>query len=207
MSESGASTQSAAPQHHTSFLQNKALSGTVFGLAGLVGLVLIVVLITFALRRRRRSRLLDDAVSFDPGLVDRYDGSEKGHSSNPSLGTVGSAPYGGPVAGYGTYNPEPVQQHSYGGPQQAYYGGPQQPEYYGAPQNAQQPYYSPYVPPMADAPPTTSLANPSRGTHNIPRVPVPAKPLPAEFGSSDQDNRLSVEESEFWAKTLKVTND
>jgi hypothetical protein len=33
---------------------------------------------------------------------------------------------------------------------------------------------------------------------------VPAKALPAEFGSSDQDNRLSIEESEFWAKTLKV---
>lgn len=222
-----AASQSSTPVHSTSFLENKPLSGAVFGLAGLVGLVLIVFLVSFFLRRRRRNRLLDDAVSFDPSLLapaDRYDGSEKGHSSNESLGTTGS---GRPMPGYGTtYNPEPAQYAYGGGSQQPYYGAPQpaqhpeyygapQPaqhqEYYGAPQQTQQPYYSPYVPPMADAPPHTlagtTPATHKRAQHSIPRVPVPAQPLPEEFGSSEQDRRTSVEESDFWAKTLKVTNE
>ncbi|KAJ6539209.1 hypothetical protein B0H19DRAFT_1177714 [Mycena capillaripes] len=206
-------SQSSTPAHNTSFLENKPLSGAVFGLAGLVGLVLIVFLVSFFLRRRRRNRLLDDAVSFDPTLLaaaDRYDGSEKGHSSNASLGTTGS---GRPMPGYGTtYNAEPAQYAYGGGSQQPYYGAPQpaqHQEYYGAPQQMQQPYYSTYVPPMADAPPHTlagtTPATHKRAQHSIPRVPVPAQPLPQEFGSSEQDRRTSVEESEFWAKTLKVS--
>ncbi|KAJ7507658.1 hypothetical protein B0H11DRAFT_132919 [Mycena galericulata] len=182
---SASQSASAAPAHNTSFLQNKALSGTVFALAGLLGLILIVVGATFFLRRRARNRLFDDAVSFDPGLLAAADHAEKGHSSNASLGTMGS---GRPVPGYGTYGAEPVRQ--------------QYPEYYSAPQNVQQPYYSAYVPPMAaDAPPATAFQQ-----HNIPRVPVPPGPLPSEFGSSS-DQRRSTEEAEFWARTLKVTNE
>ncbi|KAJ7276262.1 hypothetical protein B0H12DRAFT_1227431 [Mycena haematopus] len=211
---SGAATTSAAPAHHESFLENKPLSGTIFALSGLVALVLIVVLVTWVFRRRRRDRLLDDAVSFDPSLLaattEQYDASEKGHSSNASLGTLGSGRPYGPTYQADPYNPYGARQQ-YGGPppQQAYYGAPQpaqQPEYYygGA---AQQPYYSGYVPPMTDAPPPALAATTSapRATHTIPRVPVPPQPLPKEFGSSEPD-RTSIEESEFWAKTLKVTN-
>ncbi|KAJ7499056.1 hypothetical protein FB451DRAFT_23371 [Mycena latifolia] len=203
-------SQSAAPATHAkSFLQNKALSGTVFALAGLVGLVLLVGLVTLAMRRSRRRRLLDDAVSFDPGLLaaadraDRFDGSEKGHSSNASLGTMGS---GRPTPGYGDYRAEPAPHHGYGD----YRAEPApHPGYYGASQTVQQPYYSSYVPPMTDASPPPALAGttyPSRAPHTIPRVPVPQQPLPAEFGSSvpDGNNRQSIEESEFWARTLKV---
>jgi len=179
---SASQTSAAADHKTTSFLQNKALSGTIFALVGILGLVLIVVAATFFLRRRARNRLLDDAVSFDPALLAAADKAEKGHSSNESLGTMGS---GRPVPSYGTYRSEPVQQY---------------PEYYGGPQNVQQPYYSAYVPPMADA---SQAGFPSRGAqHHIPRVPVP---LPAS--SADRDNRQSTEESEFWARTLKVTNE
>lgn len=181
-----ASQSSAAADHKTSFLQNKALSGTIFALVGLLGLVLIVIVATFFLRRRARNRLLDDAVSFDPSLLAAANNAEKGHSSNASLGTMGSSR---PVPSYGTYRSEPVQHY---------------PEYYGGPrnvQNVQQPYYSAYVPPMADVPHAGTAA--FHAQHNIPRVPVP---LPAEFGSS-RDNRRSIEESEFWARTLKVTNE
>ncbi|KAJ6599204.1 hypothetical protein DFH09DRAFT_1303726 [Mycena vulgaris] len=229
---SAASSQSAAPVANKSFLQNKALSGAVFGVAGAIGLVLIIILATLAVRRSKRRRLLDDAVSFDPGLLaaaDRYDGSEKGHGSHASLGTTGSgrpAPAPAPTAGYGNYRTEPAQY--YGGSQNAqseYYGGSQnaqseyygasrsaqQPDYYGAPQHAQQPYYSAYVPPMADDHPPSSLAaaTPSRAQpHAISRVPVPQQPLPAEFGSSaDHGDRRSIEEAEFWARTLKVANE
>ncbi|KAJ7368170.1 hypothetical protein DFH08DRAFT_16892 [Mycena albidolilacea] len=229
---SAAATQSSAPAAaHESFLQNKALSGAVFALSGLVALVLIVILVTWVFRRRRRNRLLDDAVSFDPSLLataDQYNTSEKGQSasghSRASLGTLGSA-----RPGYGTYQTEPAQYNPYAGAQyggqqqqQAYYGAAQQSGYYGGadygapPVPTQQPYYSTYVPPMADAPPPSTLAaapapapaSTSRAVQNIPRVPVPAKSLPEEFGSSDdQHDRTSIEESEFWAKTLKVTNE
>ncbi|KAK7061602.1 hypothetical protein R3P38DRAFT_2830413 [Favolaschia claudopus] len=189
------------PAKQQSFLQNKALSGTVFALSGLVAVVLIVIVVTWVFRRRRRNRLLDDAVSFDPSLLataDQYDGSEKGHghSANPSLGSLAN-----PHSGYGSsaYH-EPAQ---YGG---APYGGAAQYQ-----QQAYYAYYSSYVPPMTDAPApglagTAAAAAPavarstSRGQHNIPRVPVPpSKALPEEFG------RGSVEDSEFWSKTLKCS--
>ncbi|KAJ7781385.1 hypothetical protein B0H16DRAFT_1498223 [Mycena metata] len=213
---SSSSTPTSAPAHTKSFLENKPLSGTIFGLLGLVVLVLIIVLATCIFRRRRRNRLLDDAVSFDPRLLaaatDHYDGSEKGqsshgHSSNPSLGTLGS----GRAQGYGTtYNAEPFQYPAY------YSGAPQppqqHPDFYGAPQPSQQqfaahqqPYYSTYAPPMAAEPPAPAPAGLSpapvtrhRAQHSIPRVPVPAE-LPEEFGSSEEDSR-SVESP----KTLQV---
>jgi hypothetical protein len=58
-------TQSVAPTHEA-FLQNKALSGFVFALAGLAGLIIIITIATFTLRRRQKSRLLQEAISFDP---------------------------------------------------------------------------------------------------------------------------------------------
>jgi len=53
----------------SSFFNNKALVGAVFGIGGLVGLVLIVTVLTCALRRSRRSRLERDAADVD-GTID-----------------------------------------------------------------------------------------------------------------------------------------
>ncbi|PFH52538.1 hypothetical protein AMATHDRAFT_1943 [Amanita thiersii Skay4041] len=65
---------SASPSvtHHpqtSSFLQNKAAAGVVFAIIGIVALVIIIMLITFTLRRRRNQKLLNEAISFDPGLT------------------------------------------------------------------------------------------------------------------------------------------
>ncbi|KAF7301387.1 hypothetical protein MIND_00703900 [Mycena indigotica] len=218
------------PLHQKTFLQNKPLSGTVFGLVGLVALVLIIVVATFFLRRRRRSRLLDDALTFDPSLLgktDRVDSSEKGHSNNPSLGTTNHG-------GYSTYAASQHQQphsdyYGRGGQQVDYYGQAQHADYYGQqPQadyygGARQPNYG-YVPPMADVgnswgqqQPASSQQQqqavappPPQQQTNIPRATVPPQPapLPAEFGSSNDDaRRRSAEETAFWARTLKVVNE
>ncbi|KAK0242853.1 hypothetical protein EDD85DRAFT_947006 [Armillaria nabsnona] len=63
-SSSSAATETGAT--HKSFLQNKPLSGFVFALCGIVGLVLILLVVTFTLRRRRKNKLLNEAISFDP---------------------------------------------------------------------------------------------------------------------------------------------
>jgi hypothetical protein len=47
-------------------LQNKVLSGVVFAIAGIIALAILIMVATFALRRRRNKRLIEDAVSFDP---------------------------------------------------------------------------------------------------------------------------------------------
>nr|GAT54012.1 predicted protein [Mycena chlorophos] len=223
VTSSGASVSpTAAAAHSESFLQNKALSGAVFGIVGFVALVLLFAGVTFFLRRQRRSRLLDDALSFDPALLaaaDRVDGSEKGHSTNPSLGG----------AGYSSYAASSYSHH----PQQDYYGS-QQPmpqDYYGqqGPSMQQEYYNQPaygYAPPMAEAsagswgqqpmqqqppaPVPTPTPQPQQ-SHNIARVAVPPTPapLPEEFGSSEDADarRRSAEETEFWSRTLKVVNE
>jgi len=204
----------------------------VFALAGIVALVLLFIATTFFVRRRRRSRLLDDAVSFDPGLISAAaERSEQGHASNASLGS------GPAMAAYDTAPVQPIeyygqqqlpqQQYAPYGQQQQYgqqqYGqqqyGQQQYGQYGQQQHGMQPEMNPeyyqsgqhygerqmeyaYVPPMADAP----APAPSASQRNIPRslMPAQAGPLPEEFG---QDRRTSTDEAEFWARTLRVTND
>ncbi|KAJ7228797.1 hypothetical protein GGX14DRAFT_615120 [Mycena pura] len=215
----------AGPSQHTSssFLQNKPLAGAVFALAGIVALVLLFIATTFFVRRRRRSRLLDDAVSFDPGLISAAERSEKGHASNASLGSgPGMAAYDtAPVQPSEYYGQQlPQQQYAPYGQQQQYgqqqYGqqqyGQQQYGQYGQQQYGMQPEYGQHygerqmeyahVPPMADAP----APAPSASRRNIPRslMPAQAGPLPEEFG---QDRRTSTDETEFWARTLRVTND
>ncbi|KAF9483957.1 hypothetical protein BDN70DRAFT_873085 [Pholiota conissans] len=57
------------------FLQNKPLSGVIFALVGLIGLVLVIIAATFMIRRRRSNRLLNEALSFNPVNVD-HDGPD-----------------------------------------------------------------------------------------------------------------------------------
>ncbi|KAF7331901.1 hypothetical protein MKEN_00070400 [Mycena kentingensis (nom. inval.)] len=212
----------ASTQRPQSFLENKPLSGAVFGLVGLVVLVLLFVIATFFIRRRKRSRLTDDALSFDPSLLataERMD-SEKGHSSHPSLGSNGAG------AGYSAYANSPPQQHAEFYPHQPdYYGQQQHAEYYGQQQHQHADYYGQhqadyaYAPPMAAEPswgqaqpapapvPTPEPQQPLARKNSIPRVPVPPAPLPKEFGDADTERRRSAEETAFWSRTLKVVNE
>ncbi|KAJ8086462.1 hypothetical protein PM082_005285 [Marasmius tenuissimus] len=102
-----------------SFLQNKPLSGFVFALCGVVGLVLIILITTFALRRSRRKKLEREAVSYDPGRGSYNDDmetrlvDEKGGGGGDLLS---------PLARHGSQN----SARTYGGPyvpnaQQGYY--------------------------------------------------------------------------------------
>ncbi|KAF8192597.1 hypothetical protein BJ912DRAFT_267321 [Pholiota molesta] len=65
-SSTTSSPSTTAVVTNQSFLENKAGSGVVFGLVGLVGLVLIIMGATFFIRRRRSNKLLKEALSFDP---------------------------------------------------------------------------------------------------------------------------------------------
>jgi len=204
---SQSSTAAGASQHTSSFLQNKPLAGAVFALVGIVVLVLLFIATTFFLRRRRRSRLLDDAVSFDPGLISAAERSEKGHASSASLGSgrgMAAAPseYYRQQYGQPQYEPQQYGQQQYG-QQYTPYGQQQygmqpgmQPEYYQSGHYGERQTEYAYVPPMADAP----------AQRNIPRslMPAQAGPMPADLG---QDRRTSVEEAEFWARTLRMSND
>jgi len=112
-----------APPAPKSFLQNKPLAGAVFGLAGLAALVLIFVVATWAMRRRRRGRLMDEAISFEPTTQHGYaedmerltekaslsDGHSAGYGAG--AGTTGAQYYGGHPGVGGGYN----QQHPVGG--------------------------------------------------------------------------------------------
>ena len=77
------------------FLANKPLSGFVFGLAGLVGLILVFIIITSFVRRRNRKRLLADAsnFSFDPRDVEDGTSDEKySHSGHVGQYNLGRGP-------------------------------------------------------------------------------------------------------------------
>jgi len=120
---------SSTPSAPKSFLQNKPLAGAVFGLAGLAALVLIFVLATWAMRRRRRGRLMDEAISFEPTTQHGYaddmerltekaslgDGQSAGYSAGygagAGAGAAGAQYYGGHAGVGGGYN----QQHPVGG--------------------------------------------------------------------------------------------
>ena len=78
---------SATPSHPPvtqGFLQNKPLSGSIFGVLGLIVLLAIIAIATCSIRRRRSGRLSNEAISFDPattlGSEGRY-GHEKGNGS------------------------------------------------------------------------------------------------------------------------------
>ncbi|CAA7259554.1 unnamed protein product [Cyclocybe aegerita] len=124
-SASAAPSEVATPQR-SSFLQNKAASGVVFGIVGLIGLILIVFLATFALRRRRNKKLLEDAVSFDPSKVgtvyqdmEAGPGGEKA-SMSTAHGSTGQEVRQAPAfADYGPprpYMPPPSNMSPYASP-------------------------------------------------------------------------------------------
>ncbi|KAK7049656.1 hypothetical protein VNI00_005687 [Paramarasmius palmivorus] len=125
-------TESAGPPPtHKSFLQNKPLSGFVFALAGVVGLVLIILIATFTMRRQRRKKLTNEALSYEPTpnfnddmeqrLTDekarRSYSSSGGGSVHGNYGpTVGYPGYGAGVQypNYAPRSPNPVYDRSYG---------------------------------------------------------------------------------------------
>ena len=71
------------------FLQNKPLSGFVYGLAGLVVLIILIIAVTSYVRRRKRKRLMTDAsgFSFDPkDIEDRTSSAEEKYSHPGPVG-------------------------------------------------------------------------------------------------------------------------
>ncbi|PPQ77376.1 hypothetical protein CVT25_010958 [Psilocybe cyanescens] len=119
-SSSSSATPSAVA--HTSFLQNKVLSGLVFALAGVVGLVVIVSILTFVIRRKRTRRLVEDAVSFDPVKMGAgyHNALEAGHSpqsnyvrSSTSTGRASNGPEVRQTPAFADYAPPPPPSQMY----------------------------------------------------------------------------------------------
>lgn len=110
-----------------SFLENKPLSGFVFGLSGLVFLILVFVIVTSFMRRRNRKRLLADAsnFSFDPRDVEDGASDEKyshsglvnqhsighGHNDYPLDGRVATAIGGGSISRSGPSHSPPMPNY------------------------------------------------------------------------------------------------
>ncbi|KAG6911706.1 hypothetical protein DXG01_007956 [Tephrocybe rancida] len=167
-----ASTSSAAPTPAppTAFLQNKALSGTVFALIGLLALVAVLALATFAIRRKRNNKLLREAISFDPGAGgDYYDEKER-----RSLG-LGSPRSSGDH--HGQYPSPPVNGGAAAYPFGQGYG-------YGHHVNAPQQPGRALVPHARGAPSPDMLPNPAHGEwapNMAPYMQTPANaPAPAD---------------------------
>jgi len=173
------SSTNVAPK---SFLQNPALAGGVFTAVGVVVLIILFVIVTWTMRQRRHNRHID-AITFDPGMTDRYGGGdrieslEKRRISGSSSGHVHGFPYVGsqqaralqmdpPLHGY--YQPFPPPPPATG----------RQP-----PPNAPLPLRSPYnVPPPPPTPvPSTQEpdfnCNPNGGA-NLTRKYSDRKPVP-----------------------------
>jgi len=129
------SIQATPPNTSSGFLQNKALSGTVFTIAGVVGLVLLITVATIAIRRSRNKRLHNEAVSFDPtSQLDRGStekrrwsliSSDNGHNGmGGNLGYPGAAAPLPPAYSRQGGFPAGESQHSLiGHSQQPRYGG------------------------------------------------------------------------------------
>ncbi|PPQ65245.1 hypothetical protein CVT26_000222 [Gymnopilus dilepis] len=90
-------TPSASPSPtSSSFLQNKVLSGVVFTIVGIIGLTILVMIATLAIRRSRKKRLLNEAVSFDPVNFDAnyHDSLENGQLTKSKSRTSTSTGFG-----------------------------------------------------------------------------------------------------------------
>jgi hypothetical protein len=118
-------------------LQNKTLSGIVFAVVGVVAFVLIVAIATIALRRSRKKRLHDEAISFDPASLGGSpldpDSTEKRRFS--LLSSDNGHSVGSHHGGYTPTAPAYTRQdpYRYGGSesQHSLIGGHNQQPYYG----------------------------------------------------------------------------
>ncbi|KAJ3575171.1 hypothetical protein NP233_g1290 [Leucocoprinus birnbaumii] len=194
------SIQAAPASGNNSFLQNKALSGVVFAVVGVVALVLLIAIATLALRRSRRKRLHDEAVNFDPtflggGQIDRGSvekrrfsllSSDNGHS--------------GGVGDFGGYTPAIPAAAAY--PRQDPYRYPASESRHNLIAQSQQPWYG-------------GAANGSYGaTHVLPSEPRPAwmygndaNGIPPSKSPIPSDRAKSPESATYLqASDLKITN-
>ncbi|TFK55832.1 hypothetical protein OE88DRAFT_1731472 [Heliocybe sulcata] len=131
-----------------SFFQNKPLEGGVFAIVGVIGLVILVAIATWAIRRKAKDRLHEEALTWpEAGLNDvekggaalGYAGSEKrrrlsdSSSGHNTLANDGSSMSHGAVpvppgigggyrpGGYGAPAPLPPSVNAYAQPQQMAY--------------------------------------------------------------------------------------
>lgn len=181
---------------HTSFLDNKALSGFFFTFIGIGTFIGVVMIATWALRRKRHNRLLEEAVAFDPTSVgEKYPddierGSMEKHRISSSTGG-GRGPPGSPTSvhgfqGQGGHVPPlqsqglqeyPVQEQAYTshyGQQSPWFNPPSHPSHIPAPPRSPNPYDPNFVP----APPRSPnpIYDPSLSPH--PSVSPSRSPSP-----------------------------
>ncbi|KAF4574778.1 hypothetical protein EYR36_006128 [Pleurotus pulmonarius] len=140
--ETSTSASGAKPQAK-GFLDNKPLSGVVFALCGLAGLILIIMIATCAMRRRQRKKLMNEAISFDPAnMLDPYSpgkeegtmGLERTHSTEKRL-SVSSSGHGHGASNDGAYGGVASTAHAhttYGVPALTYGSTARQPQYHQA---------------------------------------------------------------------------
>ncbi|KAF5393751.1 hypothetical protein D9757_000154 [Collybiopsis confluens] len=117
-------TPSASPSPSDSsnssnaFLSNKPLEGFVFALCGVVVLVIIFLVATFAVRRSRRKKMMNEALSYEPTTTHGYiDDMERGlaEKTRHSLSSTRSgATAHGPFNGYSGGSGMPPVQARYG---------------------------------------------------------------------------------------------
>ncbi|KAL0582006.1 hypothetical protein V5O48_000064 [Marasmius crinis-equi] len=199
------STESTPAPPPKSFLQNKPLSGFVFALCGIVGLILIIFIITFTMRRSRRRKLENEAISYDPGR-----GSYNDDLETRLVDEKGGGSGAGAGAPLGRTNSGSTTSHGYGGyaqnAQRGYYDqripaygqypnyAPRSPNSYEAQQQSMYPSYANYssagvaVPQPPRSPNPTYDANPGHISSELYRsntrssngseTAVPASPLP-----------------------------
>ncbi|KAL0949666.1 hypothetical protein HGRIS_009704 [Hohenbuehelia grisea] len=144
--QSNVADASATPK---TFLQNKPLSSFVFTLVGLVGIALISLMATCLIRRRRRKRLMDEAISFDPTSMgsrfsmenDEKDSRITRTDSMDKHGAMTDSDNGHPTLKYNpgaavayAYAPGPMYQQRQNPPMPVTYADPQ--PYHGSPELA-----------------------------------------------------------------------
>lgn len=192
------STQSAVTPPPKAFLQNKVLSGVVFALVGLVGLVIILAIATFALRRKRNNKLLNEAISFNPSSTmdsTHHYGAEKGRLSmgfgsprtSDDHNTHGATGYG---SAFGANHPQgrrPEQDMSF----------PQPPARVLSPQGYARGGSGEILP--APGHPEDINWGPSL-------TPFTA-PLPPTFGASNQTENTVDERTQSQNRILKIANE
>ncbi|KAJ3808794.1 hypothetical protein F5876DRAFT_67003 [Lentinula aff. lateritia] len=168
------------------FLNNKPLEGFVFALCGIVGIVILFLVTTFALRRSRRKRMLNEALSYEPTTTHGYTGhtdrdvNEKTRASYSSAGSSSNELANGSVIAGGYYSAPgmgPQADHQYEREYPAY-APPRSPNpaydnfrSYGSSYNYNMsgpPVMAGYIPPVQPAFIQPILAS------NSTRVPVPA---------------------------------